>query len=162
MATLVDYVPHPEGGEQGCVLEVSTRWGSRLRWWRSGNPSSRASMLARFWPLGPWRRLVDERHREESAGASPPLGLHIVYRRQAEGLPKNSGILAGPKKIGRHLSVPRSQSARRSSSRSRRFFVKTRRSLETTAFSSFRDDCQKRNTLHPLDLSKRFIFRSRR
>ena len=30
MAVLVDYVPHPEGGEEGCVLEVFNALGESL------------------------------------------------------------------------------------------------------------------------------------
>jgi len=30
VATLVDYVPHPEGGEQGCVLEVFNALGESI------------------------------------------------------------------------------------------------------------------------------------
>ena len=34
VAILVDYVPHPERGEQGCVVEVSTPSESRSPSWR--------------------------------------------------------------------------------------------------------------------------------
>jgi hypothetical protein len=30
VAVLVDYVPHPEGGEQGCVLEVFNALGESI------------------------------------------------------------------------------------------------------------------------------------
>lgn len=30
VATLIDYVPHPEGGEQGCVLEVFNAVGESI------------------------------------------------------------------------------------------------------------------------------------
>jgi uncharacterized protein DUF4926 len=30
VATLVDYVPHPEGGERGCVLEVFNALGESI------------------------------------------------------------------------------------------------------------------------------------
>ena len=30
VATLVDYVPHPEGGEQGCILEVFNALGESI------------------------------------------------------------------------------------------------------------------------------------
>lgn len=30
LATLVDYVPHPEGGEEGCVLEVFNAIGESI------------------------------------------------------------------------------------------------------------------------------------
>ena len=30
IATLVDYVPHPEGGEEGCILEVFNAVGDSI------------------------------------------------------------------------------------------------------------------------------------
>jgi len=30
VATLIDYVPHPQGGEQGCVLEVFNALGESI------------------------------------------------------------------------------------------------------------------------------------
>jgi hypothetical protein len=31
VATLIDYVPHPDGGEKGCVLEIFNALGESIR-----------------------------------------------------------------------------------------------------------------------------------
>jgi len=31
VATLIDYVPHPKGGEKGCVLEIFNALGESIR-----------------------------------------------------------------------------------------------------------------------------------
>src|SRR4051812_28454637 len=67
VATLVEYVPHSEGGEQGCVLEVFNALGESMAVVAVRNPRSRASMPVRVWPSGRWRRPA-----EAGGGASRP------------------------------------------------------------------------------------------